>query len=120
MADPALHNDDIDSDTEELLQEKDNPFAAENHAKKGKYSRAKPFIKPALALGCLILLVLISFGIGVLLGWKLFQESGSSESKTPASRNDWGESISVDGRTVPIGKWMSDNIEPKNIKDNLK
>ncbi len=65
-----------------------------------------------------------SFGFGLVLGWMLFgtptfanyySTRGSSE-----NTSGWGESVTVDGRSVPVKEYISNSISPENIKENLR
>ena len=77
-----------------------------------------------LARSHIPLTMTLSFGFGLVLGWMLFgtpafanyySTRGSSESTF-----GWGESVTVDGRSVPVKEYISNSISPENIKENLR
>ena len=63
----------------------------------------------------------LSFGFGLVLGWMLFGTPAfATYYSTRGSSNGWGESVTVDGRSVPVKEYISNSISPENIKENLR
>ena len=112
----SIH-DFVHGDTDSLLEKTDDSFTSEKENRKRHSIMKRGIIKLTLAVMCLVLLLLTFFGGGLLVGWKLLNANGSSAA-TDAS-NDWGEYVTIDGRLVPVDQWISENIIPENIKNNL-
>lgn len=75
-----------------------------------------------VAVSSLVLVLMcVSFGAGLLLGWNVFDESSTKACNFNGKDKDWGSSVKVEeGRLVPVGDYISENILPENIKSNLE
>ena len=67
----------------------------------------------AVIIICL-LVITVSFAIGYLIGWNRFASVHNAE------KTAWGNTVSVDGRSVPINQWISNKLIAEHIKQNLK
>ena len=79
-----------------------------------------------------LLLLGAGFAGGLLAGKAIYGSSSSPSSQsvnvTSAScinastdiPADWGEIVTVGGKTVPITEWLDSELQPGNIRDNLR
>ncbi len=115
----SMHELDSQTQDTDNLLDKERDRSYENGKGNSMTGMRNIKVKLTFAVVCLILLTLISFGGGLLLGWRLFDHLKDSDSINTIS-NDWGESVIIDGRgSVPVDDWIRENIIPENIKNNL-
>ena len=69
----------------------------------------------------ILLIMGTSLILFLLLGWMFF---GSIASYCKGTSNtladEWGQTVTVDGQNVPVKDYISSNIIPENIKENLR
>ena len=78
-----------------------------------KSGKRKAFLSCTALVIILALLLGIGFLPGLLVGKVIY---GSHEE----SSSDWGADVSVGGKTVPVVEWLDTELQPSNIKENLR
>ena len=78
-----------------------------------KSGKRKAFLSCTALVIILALLIGIGFVPGLLVGKVIY---GNHEE----SSSDWGADVSVGGKTVPVVEWLDTELQPSNIKDNLR
>ena len=102
-------------DSDNIIKEEVSTIKPESHTTKKRKKprkRARSIFFLVLAFISIILLLMSSFGTGILLGWSVYH---SEEEKS-----QWGRSVNINGEEQSTGDWMSDNINASNIKENLR
>ena len=89
---------------------------------KWRRSRGKAVTALLLLLLMGVLLVTIGFMAGLLAGRSDFGgDNDSSSSSSPQSQTpDWGADVTIGGKTVPVLQWLDTELQPSNIKENLR
>ena len=76
----------------------------------------------SLAILAVVDLLLISFFSGALVEHYVLHERAAMTRSTlrNASVDGWGSYVASRGKKVGVGDWLSQNIKPDNIRNNLK
>ena len=119
---------DVKGDDEVLLNEPLNSVAFRWRQKK----RGKALTFLGLTLLAIVLLLLgIGFMSGILVGKAVYggeerspanscsNRSNSSNSSQNAAP-DWGADVTVGGKTVSVLEWLDTELNPDNIRENLR
>ena len=75
-----------------------------------------------IAIVAVVLLLCVSFGVGLVLGWKLLPNDSSSGGgeQIVQTYDYWGGAITDSGNNVTINQWITGKIIAENIRNNLK
>ena len=67
------------------------------------------------------------FAMMVVVVWQFTSDESlcpTPSSSTPPSPTqkgfDWGANVNVGGKSVPVVDWLDENLQAKNIEDNLR
>ena len=75
-----------------------------------------------IAIVAVVLLLCVSFGVGLVLGWKLLPNDSSSGGgeQIVQTYDYWGGTVTDSGNNVTINQWITGKIIAENIRINLK
>uniref|UniRef100_A0A1X7V380 Aminopeptidase NAALADL1 n=1 Tax=Amphimedon queenslandica TaxID=400682 RepID=A0A1X7V380_AMPQE len=102
-----------DSVTEFDVQDKDLSW------KSRRREKTRNRLKCTLAVLAVVLLLCVSFGVGLILGWKLLHNDspiGGGGQSNDYWRDYWGSTVA----TRSISQWIPGKLVAENIRNNLK
>ena len=106
---------DVKGDDEVLLEE---PLGSVSFRWRRKRGKALTFFGLTL-LAIVLLLLGIGFMSGILVG-KAVYGAGGADSSPANSSPDWGAGVTVGGKTVSVLEWLDAELNPDNIRENLR
>ena len=89
---------------------------------KDKKRRITAVVTLVIAIVAVVLLLCVSFGVGLVLGWKLLPNDSSSRGgeQIVQTYDYWGGTVTDSGNNVTINQWITGKIIAENIRNNLK
>ena len=122
----SMIKNDTDTEAEDLLLEnkesvtefdvQDKDFSWKTRRRE----KTRSNLKCVLAILAVVLLLCASFGVGLVLGWKLLANDSPNEGGGGQSndywRSYWGSTVA----TKSISEWISGKLVAENIRNNLK
>ena len=87
---------------------------------KWRRSRGRAVTALLLLLLMGVLLLAIGFMAGLLAGRSAFGGDTSSSSSSQSQTPDWGADVTIGSKTVPVLQWLDTELQPNNIKENLR
>ena len=105
----------MDLDPENSSSEDDSP-KSRAHSARGSKRASTPFNVGVLLVA--IAFMVVSFAVGLLIGMKALDSSSPSPPSVPSGFN-WGASVKVGGKDVPVVDWLDESMSASNIKRNL-
>ena len=93
--------------------------------------KKKRWVSTALLLLTLVvvvvLLLVVGFVGGMLAGKAIYDHDGqescannSNNSNSSSQTPDWGGYVGQEGGMVSVSKWLDTELQPKNIRENLR
>lgn len=116
-----------DTEAEDLLLEnkesvsefdvQDEDFSRDFSWKSRRREKTRNHLKCALAVVAVVLLLCVSFGVGLVLGWKLLENDSPNGGGGGGESNDyWGSTVA----TKSINQWIPGKLNAENIRKYLK